>query len=62
MRELFEQGREGKIGVTAGCLAALLRGDESVDADAGALALADGIHELRQVRRILEAFAKALSR
>lgn len=35
------------------CLAALLRGEESEEAEAGALTLADAIHELRRLVQAL---------
>lgn len=35
------------------CLTALFRGEETEEADAGAMALADGIHELRMLRQAL---------
>ena len=44
-----------KANLVAGgaCLAALLRGEEGIDADAGALVLADAIDCLRVVRKAL---------
>ena len=46
----------------AECLLAFRRGDDSAEADAGALAEADLIHEVRQIRRLFEAVIKGFSR
>lgn len=43
-------------------LTAWLRGDDTAEADAGALALADLIHEIRQSRLLIQALVKAFSK
>lgn len=40
------------------CLAALLRGEETEEAEAGAVTLADAIHELRLLRQAMTATPK----
>lgn len=45
-----------------GCLAALLRGEDSEESEAGALTLADAMHELRAMRRTVEALLKVWSK
>jgi hypothetical protein len=38
------------------------RGEDTDEAEAGAMALADAVHELRELKRVVVALAKALSR
>lgn len=41
----ISEGRN-KVGIMGQCIEALVRGDEGIDATAGAVFLADGIHAL----------------
>lgn len=43
--ELIRDGRQ-KVGIMGRCIEALVRRDESTDATAGAVFIADGIHAL----------------
>ena len=43
-------------------LTAWMRGEDTDEAEAGALTLADAVHELRELRRGLHALLKALSK
>lgn len=43
-------------------LTAWLRGDDTAEADAGALTLADFIHDTRQTRLLIQALVKAFSK
>lgn len=53
MSGLVAEVRAGKAGVTAACLTAWRDGEDSPEADAGAVALADGLHELKLIRTLL---------
>lgn len=53
MRGLLDQVRDGQVGVTAACLTAWLDREDSPEADVGAIALADGLHELTRIHKVL---------
>ncbi len=43
--ELIRDGRQ-RVGIMGQCIEALVRGDDGIDATAGAVFIADGIHAL----------------
>jgi hypothetical protein len=53
MTSLLGQVRDGQVGVTATCLTAWRDGEDSPEADVGAVALADGLYELTLIRKLL---------
>jgi hypothetical protein len=44
------------------CLAALLRSEDSDEAEAGAAILADAIHEIRATRKLTEVLVKIVAK
>jgi hypothetical protein len=50
---LLEDGRAGNIGSIATCLGDLIRGEDSDEAAAALLTLADALNEIRLLRQAL---------